>query len=190
MLEAGLTKGVTIHFPAGTNFETSRVHDTPQEDTASVQNLTLTLSSKTYQTTSQVTYLPFSPGIINYAETDGDVLSGFFSGCFMPVYRKNGVRRVAHVATTEHVTEAGDCKDVMRRLLNTPEYELINSVKPYRDQDIARFRDIMQAENITDPMRIKVFGLVAADNRCYALFTQKIADYEFKVMGPIERQLT
>lgn len=190
MLETGLVKGVTIKFPLNTDFTASNQHVNECSDR--VRDITLNLSSGNYATTHRVKFVPYAPGGVNYAETNGEVLSGFFTGCVMTVYTYQGRRRVGHVHTGSDAGANLDCKRFMGDLLRDPMsgYREVTSFKPYDGaRDSQRYMDIARTTAF-GAQGCAVLGLVSATtNRCYSIFTRKIGKYEYVVEARIDNTL-
>jgi hypothetical protein len=94
-------------------------------------------------------FLPYAEGAINYCESMGvDVLSGYFSGCIMAIYRRNGSTRVCHVSTGGN----NDCKETWERIKKESSVQVVREFKP--------------SDHAPSP---KTLGLVTATGDCYAI---------------------
>ncbi len=94
---------------------------------------------------------------INYTDTAGrDVLSGPFTGCIMAIYKRDGTRRVCHVATPE-------CREAWERVRG--EAQVIKEFKP---------SDLLPT-GIEKTLKggLVILGYVTADDRCFALFCDR-----------------
>jgi hypothetical protein len=101
--------------------------------------------------------LPWVGNGINYTESMGkDVLSGPFTGCIMAVYKRNGSRRVCHVATPE-------CKDAWAKIKDETEV-----VKEFKPSDYLPDAIATQLKG-----GLVILGHVTADDKCYAVFCER-----------------
>ncbi len=93
--------------------------------------------------------------------TNMDVLSGFFSGCWMASYLITGQRRIAHVYTSIDTREAKEA--------------FINEVYN-REKVISCFKP-----NLKSPA-MQCLGVITSDNNCYSLgVTPKGGPFEFEI---------
>lgn len=186
MIERSLVPGAIIRFPQNIIFETTKVMNQPQETNDDIQGMRVNVTTQViksqcnpFSTTKayQVDFVPYGPGKVNYAETNGDVLSGIFSGCIMTIYTHNNTRRVAHVHTGDSAGPQGDCKAFMTDLLNRQEYTRVRSFKPFHPSSqtepyIAAFKKLKKERQ--KHSNIGVLGLVTNQNQIYsALVTQE-----------------
>lgn len=181
MLEAGLVPGVTIRFPDILRFEVGGTKKIV-ECSDRVEDIPITLQNGDYSVVQSVKFIPYAPGGVNYAETNADVLSGFFTGCVMTIYTRDGVRRVGHVHTGAAYGPV-DCRDFMRGLLRNPfsTYREISSFKPYENINAQLFLDIAGRAPQFFGGGCRVFGLVSSTNRCFSVFTRSIGTHEYLV---------
>ncbi|MGJ8641005.1 MAG: hypothetical protein ACSHYA_16560 [Opitutaceae bacterium] len=134
-----------------------------------------------------VNFVPYAPGGINYFETNGDVMSGIFTGCVMTAYTHKNVRRVCHVHTGGDAGEGLDCKSLMKTMLDSADYNNLLSFKPYSDGD-----DFPTAEKIIREANVgasgcATFGLLTNANKAYSIMTRKVSNHEYVVEKVIEK---
>lgn len=179
MIESALTPGTTFKFPLTVRMSTKNA--AKEECSIDTGPLALTLVNGRKSSALTVTHVPYTPGGINYAETDGDVLSGIFTGCVMTIYTHAAKRRVAHVHTGTDAGPGLDCKDLMKSLLASPSYGSVFAFKPYDENaDLDTFLGIASTMPRAD-RDVATFGLVTGANKCYAIFTRKVSDHEYTV---------
>lgn len=179
MLLPQLTPGTTFKFPLSVKMSTNKVEK--QECSIDVGPLALTLSDAKRSLAEKVDHVPYTPGGINYVQTDGEVLSGIFTGCVMSVYTCNGKRRVAHVHTGPDAGPGLDCKDLMRDLLKGGSCKSVFAFKPYdQNVDLDTFLGIAGKTPLAD-QGVAVFGLVTAGNTGHSIFTRKVSPHEYVV---------
>lgn len=179
MLVDSLKNGTTIKFPLSVKFSTNTQNVVECSLDASPLALTLVEGQKT--TAQTVNFMPHAPGGVNYIESNGDVMSGIFTGCVMSAYKCNHRRRVAHVHTGTDAGPNKDCKNFMRDLMKKPGYAPVIHFKPFdgaRDADKAV--KIAQQTNF-GAAGCCVFGLITSNNKCYSIFTRKIGSHEYLV---------
>ena len=71
-------------------------------------------------------WLPWADGKINYANLEGkDILSGFFTGCWMALYKDQNFR-VAHIATGDK-----DCKNIWANAASG--FQNVKGFLPHKD---------------------------------------------------------
>lgn len=117
---------------------------------------------------STVLLLPWVGNGINYAESAGkDVVSGPFTGCIMAVYKRNGARRVCHVATPE-------CKDAWAKV-------------KAGTQVIKEFKPSDYLPDLTKVLKggLVIFGYVTAADSCYAVFCDRDKTGSLKVLKTV-----
>lgn len=179
MILSSLTPGTTFKFPLSVKMETKKMDKV--ECSLDTGPLALTLVNGNSSSAIMVSHVPYTPGGINYVETDGEVLSGIFTGCVMTVYTHSGNRRVAHVHTGPHAGEGLDCKDLMRDLLRSGSYRSVFAFKPYDEKsDLDTFLGIAGKTPLAD-RGVATFGLVTAGNTCHSIFTRKVTAHEYVV---------
>lgn len=173
-----LTPGTTIKFPLTVKMSTA--NQNKAEVSIDTGELALTMVNGKQTVAVSIVHVPYAPGGINYAETNGDVLSGIFSGCVMTIYTVSGRRRVAHVHTGDDAGPGLDCKDTMKALLASPTYAEHFSFKPFRssDQGVAV---AIAAKTQFGAQGCATFGYVTAGNICYSVFTQRVSPHEYVV---------
>ena len=104
-----------------------------------------------------VLLLPWVGNGINYTDTSGkDVLSGPFTGCIMAVYKRDGQRRVAHVATPE-------CNDAWNKVKG--ETQVVKEFKPSDHLPSGIEKSLKGG--------LVILGHVTADEKCFALFCER-----------------
>jgi len=173
-----LTPGTTIKFPLSVKMST--VKQQKNECCIETGPLALTLVNGKNTSAIQLDWVPYAPGGINYVESDGDVLSGIFSGCVMTSYRAQGKRRVAHVHTGDDAGAGLDCKDLMAKLLAST-YSRLFAFKPFD-----RHADVDTAVNISMKTKFGAegcapFGLITKANTYHTLFTRKVSVSEYVI---------
>ncbi|MGJ8641001.1 MAG: hypothetical protein ACSHYA_16540 [Opitutaceae bacterium] len=133
-----------------------------------------------------VNFVPYAPGGINYFETNGDVMSGIFSGCVMTAYTYKNVRRVCHVHTGDDAGPGLDCKSLMKTMLDSADYNNLLSFKPFTREDADIAIDISMRSN-HGAQGCATFGLLTNSNKAYAIMTRKISNHEYVVEKVIEK---
>ena len=179
MLPDKLKSGVTIKFPLSLKFSTTTQNVT--ECSIEAGPLALTLVDGKTSSAVRVDFMPHAPGGVNYCESNGDVLSGIFTGCIMSTWKFKGRRRVGHVHTGLDAGPDKDCKDFTKGLMKSKNYLELIHFKPFDGN-----RDTVKAIEIA--MKTKfgasgccVFGLVTSNNKCYSIFTKKIGNHEYLI---------
>lgn len=117
-------------------------------------------------------YLPYSPGQINYVETELDVISSRFSGCVMAKFEMKGKVCVAHVATPE--CHAGWIRQ-KKQIKLICEFTPSNFRKKQLDTKVAGKAFKEARESTTNPANAPssdCFGIIDADNKMYAGYLQ------------------
>lgn len=179
MLEQDLRPGVMIEVnrrlsTGESSYQPSEVSEEAQEITISLKGVRLGKgkNARVVDITRRIIYLPYYEGKINYVETDTAVLSGPFTGCFMPVYQVDDKRRVAHV----HTGTNADCKGLMSDLLEQENYQLINCFKPFNRFDVNfRLKRLMQNSGASSAYAFFAFGLVTSQNSFYSIYVERIS---------------
>src|SRR5512138_2550436 len=179
-----LSSGTTIKFPLSVKMST--VPQKKNECSLQTGPLALTLVNGKRTSAIQLDWVPYAPGGINYVESDGDVLSGIFSGCVMTSYLANGKRRVAHVHTGDDAGEGLDCKDLMAGLLAST-YSRLFAFKPF-DRNV----DVEVAVNISMKTKFGAegcapFGLITKANTHHTVFTRKVSISEYLIESVAEK---
>ena len=185
MLINKLKPGVTLKFPLSVKFSTS----VKNVEECSVEALPMALTIVENNKTSAVliNFMPHAPGGVNYFETNGDVISGNFTGCIMSTYRVGGKRRVAHVHTGTDAGANRCCKTFMKGLLKMHSYTSINNFKPFDgNSDATRGIDICLRSRFGANGCV-TFGLVTSNNKPYSIFTRKIGPHEFLIEGVVDQ---
>ncbi|MBL4798814.1 MAG: hypothetical protein JKY50_15465 [Oleispira sp.] len=185
MLINKIKKGVTLKFPLSVKFSTTVKN--VEECSVDALPLALTIIDSDRTTAAKINFMPHTPGGVNYYETNGDVMSGNFTGCVMSTYQVGGKRRVAHVHTG---TDAGPnrcCKTFMKGLIAQPSHTSLNNFKPFDGA-----RDVTKATAICVSSSFGAngcvtFGLVTAGNKPYSILTRKIGSHEFLVEDVIDQ---
>ncbi len=179
-----LAPGTTLKFPLSLKFQCKNPAGNGEVSSGAEPIAVTIVDGST--TAEQIDFVPHAPGGINYIQSDGDVLSGMFTGCVMSAYQVAGKRRVAHVHTG---TDAGAdrCnKATMKALLNGASHRPLVSFKPYEDADNTKYVDICM-KTALGPKGCAVFGLVTADQSCYAIFTQAMGTHEYKIVHVVDK---
>lgn len=179
-----LTAGTTMKFPLTVKMETAKQNK--NEVSLAAGELALTLVNGKQTTAISLHHVPYAPAGINYAQTNGDVLSGIFSGCVMSIYKVGGIRRVAHVHTGDDAGAGLDCKDTMKALLNAPNNSEQFSFKPFRRSDDTLAISIATKTKF-GASGCATFGYVTAGNICYSLFTRKVSAHEYVIESVVKR---
>ena len=176
MILQALTPGTTIKFPLSVKMST--VKQSKNECRIDTGPLALTLVNGKNTSAILLDWVPYAPGGINYIESDGDVLSGIFSGCVMTSYTSQGRRRVAHVHTGDDAGPGLDCKDLMTTLLANS-YMRLFSFKPFdRNADVSTAVDISLKTKFGAEGCAPV-GLINKGNSYHTIFTRKVSVSEY-----------
>ncbi len=119
----------------------------------------------------QCAFVGYVDGRAYFIESVRTVFSKDFSGCMMVVYRKDGGRRVAHVAASQVRTM--DCKQAFLNTLQANGAELIGWFKPYSDaadgaRTVSNFR-VIRGHIEGQISRLTTFGVITAANEAYSI---------------------
>lgn len=185
MLINKLKPGVTLKFPLSVKFSTTIKN--VEECSIEALPMALTIVEKNKTSAVLMNFMPHTPGGVNYFETNGDVMSGNFTGCIMSTYRVGGKRRVAHVHTGTDAGADRCCKVFMKNLLKTQSHTSINNFKPFDgNRDGARGIDICMRSQFGANGCV-TFGLVTSNNKPYSIFTRKIGSHEFLIEKVVDQ---
>lgn len=115
-------------------------------------------------------FVGYTDGKAHYIESTNTVFSKDFSGCTMVVYRKNGMRRVAHVAAS--AVPAMNCKQAFMETIQNDGAQLIGWFKPFTNDDNQRKINTFMAVTgyiADDIKRLTTFGIITDGNVAYSL---------------------
>lgn len=109
-------------------------------------------SKETIFETGIFRWLPYVENRINCTEAGGkDVLSGYFSGCWLSMYTDRGILKVAHV-----FCDANETSDTRKQWWSYKSHSYVNLVSEFKPDDYQRGGD-------------KTFGLFTADGNRYTI---------------------
>ena len=183
MILQALKPGTTIKFPLSVKMSTVN----QQKNECSIETGPLALTLVAGKTSAIVLdWVPYSPGGINSMASDGDVLSGIFTGCVMSTYRNAGRRSVAHVHTGDDAGADLDCKGLMKTLL-AGSYSPIFSFKPFDKHADGNIAEAICAKSPFGGFGCAPFGLVTKSNTYHVLFTRKVSNSEYLIESVMDK---
>lgn len=113
-------------------------------------------------------WLPFIDGNINFCFSQGvDVLSGWFSGCWMARYKQEGTWRVGHITAQK---DNNDCKALWRAHKQRADV-----------REATEFRPDKPTAKTDSPL---VLGLTTATGQFYTI---GLKSSQFNVVNPLDR---
>jgi hypothetical protein len=112
-------------------------------------------------------WLMWFPGLVSYVPLNRDVLSGPFSGCWMVVFRLNGVQCVGHIGLDAPGTPVTQqAKVAWSRFANAFPGDLIGGFRPSDEWPNAALPPRQPGEGAPD-----IFGLVTQTGEMYSFCT-------------------